>query len=237
MTITSSPHVQPQPLYVSAAVQSTGTCSRKIRWQQQHSCQGAGCRVARLFEHAIKVCAVHLTDPSCFLQNRSIRWVSLSRNAVQNSSSTYKGLFQGFFAAANRCVTEERYFASVRKLGFASPQLPREPSSISRDLSRAISDLCWSKWASNRARQRERQPLPREKEEKKNSSRKDPCRACLWHGGGWNRWGRRDSEGFKLFLPAQQFLLWMDPGQPQPSGHSYFGVWRDNIKRRHRDTS
>lgn len=28
----------------------------------------------------------------------------------------------------------------------------------------------------------------------------------------------------KLFLPAQQFLLWMDPGQPQPSGHSYFGV-------------
>lgn len=28
---------------------------------------------------------------------------------------------------------------------------------------------------------------------------------------------------FNLGL-AQQFLLWMDPGQCQPSGHSHFGV-------------
>jgi len=31
------------------------------------------------------------------------------------------------------------------------------------------------------------------------------------------------SNRFHLGL-AQQFLLWMDPGQRQPSGHSHFGV-------------
>lgn len=48
----------------------------------------------------------------------------------------------GFLSYCKQVCTEEKYFASMRKLGFDSPQSLLEPSSISGGLSSAVSDLC-----------------------------------------------------------------------------------------------
>lgn len=87
-----------------------------------------------LFEHAIQVSAAHLKDPDCFLKTEtSIGFPYPYPETLCKTLHLRVKVCFGFFSCCELVCTEQRYFASIRKLGLASQSLCR-PSGILGDL-------------------------------------------------------------------------------------------------------